>query len=105
MTSVSVHAFPGFEDDARVLASALDAPCWPLEIHTFPDGESRIRVVPGTGTAIVFASLDHPDSKLVPLFLAAAALRDNGATRVILICPYLCYMRQDTAFRPGEAVS
>jgi len=37
--------------------------------------------------------------------LAASALRDNGALRVILIAPYLAYMRQDMAFNSGEAVS
>jgi ribose-phosphate pyrophosphokinase len=37
--------------------------------------------------------------------LAASALRDQGAGRLVLVAPYLCYMRQDTAFHPGEAVS
>jgi ribose-phosphate pyrophosphokinase len=50
-------------------------------------------------------SLDDPNAKLVEVLLAASALRERGARQVILIAPYLAYMRQDMAFRPGEAVS
>ena len=28
-----------------------------------------------------------------------------AAARLVLVAPYLCYMRQDTAFHPGEAIS
>jgi ribose-phosphate pyrophosphokinase len=37
--------------------------------------------------------------------LAVEALRRNGAKRLVLVAPYLCYMRQDIAFQPGEAIS
>ena len=43
--------------------------------------------------------------KLVALLLAVEALRRNGAKRLVLVAPYLCYMRQDIAFQPGEAIS
>lgn len=105
MSATVLHAFPGFEAEAGKLAAATGLPLREIAVHIFPDGESRVKVQPGTGTAILFASLDHPDSKLVPLILAASALRDGGAGRVVLVCPYLCYMRQDMAFTPGEAVS
>ena len=39
------------------------------------------------------------------LVLAAATARDLGARHITLVAPYLCYMRQDQAFHPGEAVS
>jgi len=75
-------------------------------LHRFPDGEHRLQVpalLPAT--VILYLSLDHPNDKLIELLLAAAAARDNGAERVLLVAPYLCYMRQDIAFHPGEAVS
>jgi ribose-phosphate pyrophosphokinase len=103
--AVAIHAFPGFEAEAEKLAAATGLPLYLVDIHTFPDGESRVTVQPGKGTAILFAGLDHPDSRLVPLILAASALRDSGADRIVLACPYLCYMRQDMAFTRGEAVS
>ena len=60
---------------------------------------------PATATTIVFASLDHPNDKLLALLFAAEALRRGGAKRLVLVAPYLCYMRQDDAFHPGEAIS
>jgi ribose-phosphate pyrophosphokinase len=76
-------------------------------VHHFPDGESMVRVpVPlAASTAILYRSLDHPNAKLVELLFAASALRENGASHIILVAPYLAYMRQDKAFNPGEAVS
>jgi len=71
----------------------------------FPDGESLVRVEAGPPLAILYRSLDRPNEKLVELLLAVAALRENGAERVLLVAPYLPYMRQDIAFHPGEAVS
>ena len=90
---------------AGLLADALGLPCAEVELRRFPDGESLVRVPPSPPTAILYRSLDDPNAKLVELVLAAAALRENGARRVLLVAPYLAYMRQDMAFRPGEAVS
>ncbi|MBI5040936.1 MAG: ribose-phosphate diphosphokinase, partial [Gammaproteobacteria bacterium] len=36
---------------------------------------------------------------------AAETARELGARELILVVPYLCYMRQDMAFQPGEAIS
>ena len=72
----------------------------------FPDGESLVRArAAGAREAIVVRSLDDPDAKLVQVLLAADALRRSGARRVILVAPYLPYMRQDRTFRSGEPVS
>jgi ribose-phosphate pyrophosphokinase len=49
--------------------------------------------------------LANPDPQILTLIFAAAAARECGAESVHLIAPYLAYMRQDTSFRPGEAVS
>lgn len=76
-----------------------------VSVRRFPDGESLVRVAGSSGTALLFCPLDHPDTKLVQILLAASALRDGGAGRVILVAPYLGYMRQDMAFSPGEAIS
>ncbi|KPL66880.1 phosphoribosylpyrophosphate synthetase [Erythrobacter sp. SG61-1L] len=76
-----------------------------VALRRFPDGESLVRVEPTQGVALLYRSLDDPNAKLIELFLAAATLRENGARRLILIAPYLAYMRQDVAFHRGEAVS
>lgn len=108
VSALSLHAFAEISGSARRLAALLGVPCEEVSVHRFPDGESLVRVatpLEAGGTAILYRSLDHPNAKLVELLLAAAALRDNGAARVVLVAPYLGYMRQDIAFHPGEAVS
>jgi len=54
---------------------------------------------------VIFASLHDPDRKLITLMLAAETARALGARDLTLVAPYLCYMRQDIAFEPGQAVS
>jgi ribose-phosphate pyrophosphokinase len=73
----------------------------------FPDGESYLRLLsPVAGRDVVLlCSLDRPDPKTLPLLFAADAARAQGARSVGLVAPYLGYMRQDKAFRPGEAVT
>ncbi|GAV19101.1 ribose-phosphate pyrophosphokinase [Mariprofundus micogutta] len=91
---------------AQSLAAELGFPCDEIRLHRFPDAEHRLQV-PGSlpENVILFLSLDYPNEKLIELLLAAGAVRENGATRLLLVAPYLCYMRQDIAFHEGEAVS
>ena len=65
----------------------------------------RVTVGPASATTIIHASLDRPNDKLIALLFAAEALRRGGARRLVLVAPYLCYMRQDAAFHAGEAIS
>lgn len=104
-TGATLHAFAESAEAAGRLASAAGIPCRTVAVRGFPDGESLVRVEETTETAIVYGSLDRPNAKLVELMLAASALRDAGARRLILVAPYMCYMRQDIAFNAGEAVS
>jgi len=96
---------PRYDAPARALATRLKAPFHTIDIHAFPDGESLVTVAPAPDTAVVYGSLDRPNEKLIELMLAASALRDRGAARLVLVAPYMCNMRQDTAFAPGQAVS
>jgi|ThiBio_1000_plan_1041568.scaffolds.fasta_scaffold02272_13 ribose-phosphate pyrophosphokinase len=105
MMIASVHSFGDQEEPAQRLAAALEAPWREISVRRFPDEESLVRVVPHEGAAVVYCSLDHPNRRLVDLLLAASALHDAGARTIVLVAPYLCYMRQDVAFHPGEAVS
>jgi len=103
---VLVLGFPEGEAQARALAEAAALPYAAVQVHRFPDGESRVRLpaqVPGR--LVVYRSLDRPNDKLIELALTAATARDLGARYLTLVAPYLCYMRQDAAFAPGEAVS
>ena len=105
MSALTIHAMPSHEAQAREVAEQLSAPVELIDVHHFPDQESLVTVMPTEPTAVVFCSLDRPNAKLVEIMLAASALRNRGATRLILLAPYMCYMRQDIAFQPGQAVS
>ncbi|MCF8466400.1 MAG: ribose-phosphate diphosphokinase [Sneathiella sp.] len=105
MSIASLHFLPESREAAGKLAASLDIPAHEIAVHRFPDGESRVRIHPVRGTAILFASLNDPNEKLLHLAFAAATLRNGGAARLVLVAPYLCYMRQDMAFETGDAVS
>ncbi|HLG85515.1 MAG TPA: ribose-phosphate diphosphokinase [Bradyrhizobium sp.] len=105
MRKLAIQALPASLADARRLASRLSLPVDEIALHRFPDGELRVTVAPAACTTIIYASLDQPNDKLIGLLFAAEALRRDGATRLVLLAPYLCYMRQDAAFHPGEAIS
>ena len=101
----AVYGFPECVAPAARLARELGVPYCDVALRHFPDGESLVRVPEPPATAILYRSLDHPNSKILELLLAASALRESGARTVVLVVPYLAYMRQDVAFHPGEAVS
>jgi ribose-phosphate pyrophosphokinase len=90
---------------AQALASRIGVPCGQIIAHPFPDGETRVRVPLGREATALYCSLDRPNARLLELVLAASAARDQGVRDIMLIAPYLPYMRQDIAFAAGEAVS
>jgi ribose-phosphate pyrophosphokinase len=101
-----VLAWPGSRI-APALARELGCECSELAMHGFPDGERLVRIdadVSGCD-ALIVASLDRADDKFLALAFACDAARELGARRVVLVAPYLAYMRQDARFHPGEAVS
>lgn len=105
MSKVGVQSMPSCTEPARRLARLLGVPCHEIALHRFPDDELRVTVGPAAATTILYASLDQPNDKLVALLFAAEALRRGGTNRLVLLAPYMCYMRQDTAFSDGEAIS
>jgi ribose-phosphate pyrophosphokinase len=100
-----IHAFAEDEAPARRLADALGTPFRRIDLHTFPDGESLPTVAECGDRVAIYRSLDRPDPKLMPLLLAADALRGRGVRRLVLVAPYLCYLRQDAVFQPGQPLS
>lgn len=102
-----VLPMPGNEGFARNLAEAGGGEIGAVETRRFPDGETYLRLIsPVAGRAIdLVATLAGPDPDFLRLAFAADAARAQGAVRVRLVAPYLAYMRQDKAFRPGEAVT
>ncbi|MEO8807888.1 MAG: ribose-phosphate pyrophosphokinase, partial [Burkholderiaceae bacterium] len=105
--SLHVVSMPGSQRFGDRITRLLGAHTCRLESRRFPDGEIYLRLldeVQGQYVA-VDSQLGDPDPQLPGLLFLADALHELGARSVGLIAPYLPYMRQDTRFHPGEAVT
>ncbi|HSO80273.1 MAG TPA: hypothetical protein VLQ88_08850, partial [Chromatiaceae bacterium] len=69
-----ILGFPDYREQAQDLASRAGLDYAEVEIHHFPDGESRVRLPAGLGEphpaglgerVILCRSLDHPNDKLI----------------------------------------
>lgn len=79
-----------------------------VEITRFPDGEKYVRVddnVTGDDVILVQSIHHEPDDFLFEYLLLCDTIKDLGAKRVIGVLPYFAYARQDSRFKPGEAVT
>lgn len=98
-----------FDDErafARRVAAAARIDSALVRRHRFPDGELKLTLPSRLPRRVaILRSLHQPNEKLIELWLAARTARTLGARVITLMAPYLAYMRQDTAFSPGEAVS
>ncbi len=103
---VAVHCFEPCAGTGQALAKALGLPFELVSTHRFPDGELLVTVPDGKPDVVIaHLSLDRPNEKIIELALAAEAWRRQGARRLVLVAPYLAYMRQDQAFEFGQAIS
>ena len=98
--------FSDYREVAMRIAALLDVPYAEIILHTFPDGETRVTLPNKLPERVAICrTLNDPNEKLIQLLLAAKSSRVLGVKHLMLIAPYLCYMRQDKAFHTGEAVS
>jgi ribose-phosphate pyrophosphokinase len=101
---------PGTGNKELGIGIANDLPCKVIDFETrlFPDGERYLRFtddIPNE-TALVTQSLyKNPDGLLMEYVFLAKTLLGLGARGVVGIFPYIAYLRQDSRFKPGEAVS
>jgi ribose-phosphate pyrophosphokinase len=100
-------SFPDDTQIGRGLGEALGVVHAPLEIHRFPDAETRVRLGADCAkqSVIVVCGGRDPNANALPMLFAAHAARAMGASNIGLVAPYLAYMRQDTTFQEGEAIS
>lgn len=89
------------------LAKNLNCEICDFTLHSFPDGESYIKINSNleNKNVIILDSLDKPDNKILPLLFTAKTARELGARSIGIAAPYLCYMRQDKIFKPGEGIT
>ena len=102
-----IFALPEDWRFAERLAACAGVELGSVTTRDFPDGETYMRLnspVTERQVAIV-CSLHPPNDRILPLIFLADAARSLAAKRVGLVAPYLAYMRQDTRFHAGEAVT
>ncbi|MBP6217400.1 MAG: ribose-phosphate diphosphokinase [Oligoflexales bacterium] len=107
MTKTLLIPLPGNEKLAANIAQLGGMTLSSLSWRRFPDMESYLCFdanVKDHNCALV-CTLDRPDEKFLALSFLSSLLKDKGARRVGLVAPYLGYMRQDKAFKNGEAVT
>lgn len=101
--------FPLFGHDelANKINEKLHYEIGKIRQHQFPDGETVIQIDSNVDKRdiIFITSLDQPNLKILPLLFAAETASELGAKKIILIAPYLAYMRQDKQFQPGQGIT
>jgi ribose-phosphate pyrophosphokinase len=98
---------PSSKKLAKKIASKLDAKYIDSKLQIFPDGESKITITKKSnkGTVIVVQSTYPPvDSNLIQALTLISKAKQTSS-KVIAVIPYLCYMRQDLEFLPGEVIT
>ena len=104
---IILFALPGNESMVDTMAKRYNVSKGEATIRNFPDGETYIRIhsdVKGKKVVMV-CTLDHPDTKLLPLYFLSNTAMELGAKCTCLIAPYLAYMRQDKQFHSGEGIT
>jgi ribose-phosphate pyrophosphokinase len=99
---------PGSWELGEEMAELMELEVSRVEHRLFPDGESYLRFpvdVRGRRVILVQSTAPPQDTRLIQLLLLLDALRDQGASEVVLVTPYLAYARQDRRRLDGEAVS
>jgi ribose-phosphate pyrophosphokinase len=97
----------GNDELGNIIQEKCDYEPGTITLHQFPDEETVIKIDSNVRDRIVifFAGLERPNTKLLPLIFAAETARSLGAFKIILITPYLVYMRQDNVFEPGQGIT
>lgn len=100
------------ESFAQKVADHLSLPCSLAETRRFDDGELKSRALTNVQCRgiYLFQTLyaepgEGVHDKLMELFILSGALKDAGAARITLVCPYLCYARQDRRTEPMGAIT
>ena len=97
----------GYDDLAHAIQKKCHYDLGNMTLHQFPDEETVIKIESRVADRQVFfiTSLDKPNIKLLPLLFASQTAKSLGASAIVLIAPYLSYMRQDKVFEPGQGIT
>lgn len=97
----------GYDELANTIQNKCHYDHGTIILHQFPDEETLIKIDSDVRdrTTIFIGSLDWPNTKILPLIFAVETARSLGSSNIILVAPYLSYMRQDKVFEPGQGIT
>lgn len=92
---------------AKNISLCLDVPYENAELRVFADGESKIRFdnVAKRNCIIIHSTYPPTDQHLMQLFMIIYKCKQDGASNICVVNPYLAYARQDKVFVNGEIVT
>jgi len=97
---------------AEAVAARVDMPLAALEERAFEDGEHKVRPLESVRDADVYVvhgldglAAESVNDRLCRVLFLVATLRDHGAARITLACPYLGYARKDRRTKPRDPVT
>lgn len=108
MTKLQLISCRGNLPLSQKISKHLKVPLTPVLIKSFADGEIYIRIMEKVRNDDVFIiqSLSSPaNDNLMELLIMIDALKRASAGRINVVCPYLCYSRQDRKARSREAIT
>jgi ribose-phosphate pyrophosphokinase len=108
MKDVVVLPGPSSKKLGDSIASCLDVDPVEVELRTFSDGESKIRInanLLNKKCVVVQSTYPPVDSHFLQTLMMLSYCNDSGASEVILVIPYMGYARQDRVFLDGEIVT
>lgn len=92
---------------AKKISLDLDVTYKNAELRVFADGESKIRLdsVTRRNCIIIHSTYPPTDQHLMQLFMIIYKCKQDGASDICVVNPYLAYSRQDKVFVDGEIVT
>lgn len=89
---------------AKNISLDLNVPYMNAELRVFADGESKIRLdnVAKRNCIIIHSTYPPTDQHLMQLFMIIYKCKQDGASDICVVNPYLAYARQDKVFVNGE---
>jgi ribose-phosphate pyrophosphokinase len=92
---------------AKKISLHLDVEYNKTELRVFADGESKIRLdnVAKKNCIIIHSTYPPTDQHLMQLFMIIYKCKEDGASNICVVSPYLAYTRQDKVFVDGEIIT
>lgn len=93
---------------AKDISNLLKVPLTPVEDKCFANGEIYIRIkekVRGNDVYVVQSFGENNNDLLMETLIIVDALKRSSAGRINLICPHMCYSRQDRKVASREPIT